>query len=38
MTRLGMRRRAELDFVDPRFAPPIGNTIVYSITPDGLDA
>lgn len=32
MTRLGMRRREELDFVDPRFEPPIGNTIVHSIT------
>lgn len=32
MLRLGMRRREELDFVDPRFAPPVGDTIVHSIT------
>lgn len=31
MKRLGMRRREELDFVDSRFAPPIGDTIVWSI-------
>jgi RimJ/RimL family protein N-acetyltransferase len=31
MKRLGMMRRAELDFVDPRFAPPLSDTIVYSI-------
>jgi len=31
MTRLGMRRREELDFVDPRFAPPLCDTITYSI-------
>jgi RimJ/RimL family protein N-acetyltransferase len=32
MKRLGMRRRAELDFVDPRYQPPLCDTIVYSIT------
>lgn len=32
MTRLGMERREELDFVDPRFEPPLGDTIVHSIT------
>lgn len=31
MERLNMRRRAELDFVDPRFEPPC-DAIVYSIT------
>lgn len=31
MERLGMVRRAALDFVDPRFEPPVGNTIVYSL-------
>ncbi|GGZ04937.1 GNAT family N-acetyltransferase [Novosphingobium colocasiae] len=31
MERLGMLRRPALDFVDPRFAPPVGDTIVYSI-------
>jgi len=32
MVRLGMRRREDLDFIDPRFRPPIDRTIVYSIT------
>jgi len=32
MKRLGMRRREELDYVDPRFAPPLCDTIVWSIT------
>lgn len=32
MLRLGLRRRDELAFVDPRFEPPIGDTIVHSIT------
>ncbi|SFF78318.1 Protein N-acetyltransferase, RimJ/RimL family [Novosphingobium sp. CF614] len=32
MERLGMRRRAELDFVDPRYEPPLCDTIAYSIT------
>ena len=31
MKRLGMRRREELDYVDPRFAPPLCHAIVYSI-------
>lgn len=32
MLRLGMIRRDELAFVDPRFEPPVGDTIVHSIT------
>ncbi|KMS52848.1 GCN5 family acetyltransferase [Novosphingobium barchaimii LL02] len=32
MTRLGMVRREDLDFVDTRFAPPTGKTIVHSIS------
>ena len=28
------RRREELDFVDSRFAPPIGDTVVWSIEQD----
>jgi RimJ/RimL family protein N-acetyltransferase len=31
MKRLGMRRRAELDYADARFEPPIRDHIVYSI-------
>ncbi|MFZ9395370.1 MAG: GNAT family N-acetyltransferase [Erythrobacter sp.] len=31
MHRLGMRRRAELDYPDPRYEPPWRDTIVYSI-------
>ncbi len=31
MKRLGMRRRPELDFDDPRFGPELNPTIVYSI-------
>lgn len=31
MTRLGMRRRADLDFVDERYPPDLRDTIVYSI-------
>ena len=38
MLRLGMRRRSELDFIDPRFALPLANTIVYSITPEAWRA
>ncbi|MFC0206249.1 GNAT family N-acetyltransferase [Novosphingobium soli] len=38
MLRLGMARREALDFVDPRFVPPIGNTIVHSITADAWHA
>lgn len=34
MKRLGMRRRAELDYADPRFEPPFRDTIVYSISKD----
>ena len=32
MERLGMARRADLDFVDSRFDPPLCDTITYSIT------
>ena len=31
MERLGMRRRADLDFTDPRFGPELNPTIVYWI-------
>lgn len=31
MKRLGMRRRADLDYPDTRFEPPLRDTIVYSI-------
>lgn len=31
MKRLGMKRRAELDFDDPRFGPELNPTIVFSI-------
>ena len=31
MKRLGMKRRPELDFEDPRFGPELNPTIVYSI-------
>lgn len=31
MIRLGMKRRPDLDFVDPRFGPEMNPTIVYSI-------
>lgn len=31
MQRLGMTRRADLDFVDPRFGPELNPTIVYRI-------
>ena len=34
MTRLGMRRRAELDYPDDRYTGELRDTIVYSITPD----
>jgi RimJ/RimL family protein N-acetyltransferase len=32
MERLGMRRRADLDFVDQRFGPEVNPQIVYAIT------
>ncbi|MGX7951228.1 GNAT family N-acetyltransferase [Tsuneonella sp. HG249] len=32
MLRLGMRRRAELDYVDPRFGDELNPTIVYTIS------
>lgn len=38
MRRLGMVRREELDFVDPRFEPPVGNTIVHSISAEAWRA
>jgi hypothetical protein len=31
MVRLGMRRRAELDYSDDRYDPPWRDAIVYSI-------
>ena len=31
MKRLGMSRRQDLDFVDPRWGPDMNPTIVYSI-------
>lgn len=34
MTRLGMRRRAELDYADSRYEGELRDTIVYSITRD----
>lgn len=34
MQRLGMRRRAELDYADERWEPPMRDTIVYSLTRD----
>lgn len=38
MERLGMRRREELDYDDPRFLPPWRRSIVYSIDSDGWKA
>ena len=32
MKRLGMRRREDLDYPDPRFEPPWRDTIVYSLS------
>lgn len=32
MERLGMTRRADLDFVDPRFGPELNPSIVYSLS------
>jgi RimJ/RimL family protein N-acetyltransferase len=37
MTRLGLRRRAELDYPDERYAPPLRDTIVYSLARDERD-
>ncbi|GGD61638.1 GNAT family N-acetyltransferase [Erythrobacter arachoides] len=34
MTRLGMQRRADLDYQDPRYGPDLNPTIVYAITAD----
>jgi RimJ/RimL family protein N-acetyltransferase len=38
MTRLGMRRREDLDYEDPRYEPPLRDTIVYSITSEDWKA
>lgn len=38
MLRLGMVRRDELTFVDTRFAPSLGDTIVHSITAEAWRA
>jgi RimJ/RimL family protein N-acetyltransferase len=35
MTRLGMRRREDLDFPDDRYPPELRDTIVYSLSRDG---
>lgn len=37
MERLGMRRRPDLDYVDPRFETPLRDTIVYAIDRQGWD-
>jgi RimJ/RimL family protein N-acetyltransferase len=37
MKRLGMRRRAELDYADTRFEPPFRDHIVYSIDRDAWE-
>ena len=34
MKRLGMQRRAELDYVDPRFGEELNPSIVYSLRRD----
>jgi RimJ/RimL family protein N-acetyltransferase len=34
MRRLGMRRRADLDFEDPKYGPDLNPTIVYRIAAD----
>ena len=34
MQRLGMRRRAELDYDDDGYPPELRNTIVYSLSRD----
>lgn len=34
MERMGMRRREELDYDDPRYEPPWRRSIVYSIDPE----
>lgn len=34
MEKLGMERRTDLDFVDPRWGPGLDHVIVYSITRD----
>lgn len=38
MKRLGMRRRAELDYPDPRYAPPWRDAIIYSMSRQEWDA
>lgn len=37
MLRLGMRRRAELDYPDVRYDPPLRDTIVYSLDRAGWE-
>lgn len=34
MERLGMRRRIDLDFHDPRYGPPLCDVVAWSITAD----
>ena len=34
MARLGMTRRQDLDFIDPRLGPELNPTIVYRIDAD----
>lgn len=34
MERLGMRRRTDLDFHDPRYGPPLCDVVTWSITAD----
>jgi len=38
MTRLGMRRRAQLDYADSRYEAELRDTIVYSLTRDEWEA
>jgi RimJ/RimL family protein N-acetyltransferase len=38
MERLGMRRRTDLDFVDPRFGPELNPAIIWSIAADDWPA
>ena len=35
MARLGMKRRADLDFTDPRFGPELNPSLIWRI--DGAD-
>jgi RimJ/RimL family protein N-acetyltransferase len=38
MERLGMERRADLDYKDLRYDPPLRDTIVYAMTPEAWKA